>query len=117
MAALWKGFAPVFLLLIAFALIEGGLTTDYADARSKVGGKSFSSSPSKAKTPAATGAPAAAGSSMSRGLMGGLLGGAMGAMLFGSIQAIKSFRRRVNSAALILCVGNLRDLVLGLFTE
>jgi len=86
MTALWKGFAPIFLILIAFTLIEGGLTTDYAEARSKVGGKSFSSSPSKAKTPANTpaGAPAT-GSSLGRGLMGGLIGGAIGGMLFGSM--------------------------------
>jgi predicted lipid-binding transport protein (Tim44 family) len=86
MTTLWKRFAPMFLMLIAFTLIEGGLTVDYADARSKMGGKSFSSSPSKAP---ATSAPAAApgktGSSFSRGLMGGLLGGAIGGMLFGSM--------------------------------
>lgn len=86
MTTLWKRFAPMFLMLIAFTLIEGGLTVDYADARSKAGGKSFSSSPSKAP---ATNAPAAApgrtGSSFSRGLMGGLLGGAIGGMLFGSM--------------------------------
>ena len=86
MTALWKGFAPIFLILIAFALIEGGLTTDYAEARSKVGGKSFSSSPSKAKTPTNTPASApATGGSLGRGLMGGLIGGALGGMLFGSM--------------------------------
>ncbi|MDK9708137.1 MAG: Tim44 domain-containing protein [Desulforhopalus sp.] len=84
MARLWKRFTPIFMLLIAFALIEGGLTTDYADARSKSGGKSFSSSPSK--TPASTPATApAAGGGFGRGLMGGLLGGAIGGMLFGSM--------------------------------
>ncbi len=84
MTTLWKGFAPIFLILIAFAFIEGGVTADYADARSKMGGKSFKSSPSK--TPASTSAtsPAAKGS-LSRGLMGGLLGGAIGGMLFGSM--------------------------------
>lgn len=86
MTALWKGIAPFFLILIAFALIEGGLTTDYADARSKMGGKSFSSSPSKTKTPASTSAGApATGGGLGRGLMGGLLGGAIGGMLFGSM--------------------------------
>jgi predicted lipid-binding transport protein (Tim44 family) len=84
MPTLWKGFAPIFLILIAFAFIEGGVTADYADARSKMGGKSFKSSPSK--TPASTppGTPAAKGG-FSRGLMGGLLGGALGGMLFGSM--------------------------------
>lgn len=84
MTRLWKRFTPIFMLLIAFALIEGGLTTDYADARSKSGGKSFSSSPSK--TPASTPAAApAAGGGFGRGMMGGLLGGAIGGMLFGSM--------------------------------
>ncbi|MDK9706562.1 MAG: Tim44 domain-containing protein [Desulforhopalus sp.] len=86
MNTLWKRFAPVFLMLIAFSLVEGGLLTDYADARSKAGGKSFSSSPSKAPASAPSAAPAPkTGSSFSRGLMGGLLGGAIGGMLFGSM--------------------------------
>lgn len=84
---LWKKLAPIFLLLIAFSFIEGGLLTDDADARSKSGGKSFSSSPSKA--PASTAKPAGTpnqpGGSFSRGLMGGLVGGALGSMLFGSM--------------------------------
>jgi predicted lipid-binding transport protein (Tim44 family) len=86
MTTLYKRFAPIFLLLIAFTLIEGGLTTDYADARSKSGGKSFSSSPSPGKAPASApaGAPATGGG-FGRGLMGGLLGGAIGGMLFGSM--------------------------------
>ena len=84
MPTLWKGFAPIFLILIAFAFIEGGLTTDYADARSKMGGKSFKSSPSKTPASTSPGTPAAKGS-FSRGLMGGLLGGALGGMLFGSM--------------------------------
>lgn len=83
MTTLWKGFAPIFLILVAFTFIEGGVTADSADARSKFGGKSFKSSPSK--TPASTsGAPASKGS-LNRGLMGGLLGGAIGGMLLGSM--------------------------------
>ncbi len=86
MTTFWKRFAPIFLMLIAFALIEGGLTADNADARSKSGGKSFSSSPSPSKAPASApaGAPATGGG-FGRGLMGGLLGGAIGGMLFGSM--------------------------------
>lgn len=84
MTTLWKRFAPIFLLLIAFTLIEGGFTADYADARSKSGGKSFSSSPSKAPATAPAGGPAAGGG-FGRGLMGGLVGGAIGGMLFGSM--------------------------------
>ncbi len=85
MSTLWNKFAPIFLILIAFALIEGGLTTDYADARSKSGGKSFSSSPSPSKAPASTPAAAPAAGGFGRGLMGGLVGGAIGGMLFGSM--------------------------------
>jgi len=76
-------------MLIAFTLIEGGLLADYADARSKVGGKSFSTSPSPrpapASGPSSSPAGAPAGGGFGRGLMGGLLGGAIGGMLFGSM--------------------------------
>ncbi len=84
MKTLWKGFAGTFLMLIAFTLIEGGLTAEYADARSRMGGKSFSSSPRKAPASSPAAAPAT-GSGLGRGLMGGLLGGAIGGMLFGSM--------------------------------
>ena len=84
MTLLWKGAAPIFLMLITFTFIEGGLMADYADARSKLGGKSFSSSPSKAPASAPVGAPATGGG-FGRGMMGGLLGGAIGGMLFGSM--------------------------------
>ncbi len=89
MATFCKRFAPIFLMLIAFTLIEGGLLADYADARSKVGGKSFSTSPSPrpapASGPSSSPAGAPAGGGFGRGLMGGLLGGAIGGMLFGSM--------------------------------
>jgi predicted lipid-binding transport protein (Tim44 family) len=85
MTTLWKRFAPLFLLLIAFTLIEGGLLVDDAEARSKSGGKSFSSSPSKAPAGNAPAAAPPVGGGFSRGLMGGLLGGAIGGMLFGSM--------------------------------
>ncbi|MBU1564580.1 MAG: Tim44 domain-containing protein [Proteobacteria bacterium] len=84
MTTLCKRFAPIFLMLIAFALIEGGLTADYADARSRSGGRSFSSSPSKAPVSSPAGSPAVGGG-FGRGLAGGLLGGAIGGMLFGSM--------------------------------
>jgi predicted lipid-binding transport protein (Tim44 family) len=84
MATLWKGFAPIFLILIAFTFIEGGVIADYADARSKMGGKSFKSSPSKTPASAPASSSAAKGG-MGAGLMGGLLGGAIGGMLFGSM--------------------------------
>lgn len=83
MNGFWKRCAPIFLVLMTLCLIEGGMTTDYADARSKSGGKSFSSSPSKA--PASTPASSPASGGFGKGLMGGLLGGAIGGMLFGSM--------------------------------
>lgn len=89
MTQLWKRFTPLFLLLLAFTFAEGGLTTDYADAASKMGGKSFSIKPSKVSPSKAPGSSPAAspatGGGFSRGLMGGLLGGAIGGMLFGSM--------------------------------
>ncbi len=48
MKTLWKRLAPVLLVLFALAAVDGALFTDDVDARSKAGGKSFSSSPSKA---------------------------------------------------------------------
>lgn len=76
------------MLLFTFSLIETGLTTDYAEARSRKGGSSFKMSPRKT-APAQTSKPASATNQKSggfgRGLAGGLLGGALGGMLFGSM--------------------------------
>ncbi|MFH0782212.1 MAG: Tim44 domain-containing protein [Pseudomonadota bacterium] len=88
MATLWKRLVPIFLVLLAITLIEGGLMADNADARSKSGGRSFSSSPSKApasKPGVSSPAASPAGGGFGRGLMGGLVGGAIGSMLFGSM--------------------------------
>jgi len=86
MMTLGKKLAPIFMLLIAFALIEGGLNADYADARSKIGGRSFKSAPRKAPAQTAQSSQKkAGGSTFGRGLAGGLLGGALGGMLFGSM--------------------------------
>ncbi len=84
MTSLWNGLAPVFLLLMAITFVDGGLMADYAEARSRGGGKSFSSSPRKAPASAPASTPATGGS-FGRGMMGGLLGGAIGGMLFGSM--------------------------------
>ena len=80
----FKKLAPFFMLLIAFTLVEGGLNADYADARSKFGGRSFKMS---RKAPAKTtqGVNKQNTGSFGRGLAGGLLGGALGGMLFGSM--------------------------------
>jgi len=74
------------MLFIAFALVEGGLTVDHADARSRMGGRSFRSVPMrKAPTRSARPAQQQRGGSFGRGMAGGLLGGALGGMLFGSM--------------------------------
>lgn len=85
MTQVWKRVAPFVLLLIAFTFIEGGLMADYADARSKSGGKSFSSGPSKAPANKAPATSSPTGGGFGRSMMGGLLGGAIGGMLFGSM--------------------------------
>jgi predicted lipid-binding transport protein (Tim44 family) len=81
----FKKLAPFFMLLIAFSLVEGGLNADYADARSKFGGRSFKMSPRKAPAKTTQGTRTQNKSSFGRGLAGGLLGGALGGMLFGSM--------------------------------
>lgn len=89
MSSLFTRLAPFFLVLIAFTFIEAGITADYADARSRSGGRSFSRSTPAPKAPATN--QAAPGSQTTRksgfgsGLAGGLLGGALGGMLFGSM--------------------------------
>ncbi len=85
MSILLRKLAPFFLVLLAFTLVDAGLCTDYADARSRGGGKSFSSAPRKAPSQSVQpGSPRQTGS-FGRGLAGGLLGGALGGMLFGSM--------------------------------
>lgn len=81
----FKKLAPFFMLVIAFALVEGGLNADYAEARSKFGGRSFKMSPRKAPVKTTQGINQQKSGSFGRGLAGGLLGGALGGMLFGSM--------------------------------
>lgn len=85
MKTLCKTLAPVFLLLIAFVLVEGGLNSEYAEAKSMKGGRSFQMAPKKAPTQTAKPAPNQSGGGFGRGLAGGLLGGAIGGLLFGSM--------------------------------
>lgn len=90
MLALLKRCTPFLLVFFTLTFMEGGLTADYADARSKSGGRSFSSPSSR---PAQQQAPSqfnqrqqqAQPGGFGRGLMGGLLGGAIGGLLFGSL--------------------------------
>jgi len=86
MHSLWTKIMPLLLVIFAVSLIETGLGVDTADARSRGGGRSFSTAPRKA--PVQTTQPGATtnrSGSFSRGLMGGLVGGALGGLLFGSM--------------------------------
>ena len=91
MFALFKRCTPFFLLLFALTCLEVGLSADNAEARSRSGGRSFSSPATRQQTPQQ--APKQMGQQQNqqqpggfgRGLMGGLLGGALGGMLFGSL--------------------------------
>lgn len=82
---------PVLLVLVGLFLAGGGPLADIADAKAKIGGKSFRSAPKAPATPKA--APntnqaqpkSTTGSSFGKGLAGGLLGGALGGLLFGSM--------------------------------
>lgn len=85
MQCVWQKIFPIILVLLTFSLIEAGLATDYAEARSRGGGRSFSSAPKKAPSQTVQPAGKNQSGSFSRGLMGGLLGGAIGGMLFGSM--------------------------------
>ena len=92
MLALLNRCTPFLLVLFALAVLDIGLAVDSADARSRSGGRSFSSPATRQAPPQQapsqinqrqqqTPQPGGFG----RGLMGGLLGGALGAMLFGSL--------------------------------
>jgi len=86
MLALLKRCGPFLLIFLAMTFLEAGTTTDYADARTQSGGRSFSS-------PATRQAPSQFGQrpqqsqpgGFGKGLMGGLIGGALGGMLLGSL--------------------------------
>jgi predicted lipid-binding transport protein (Tim44 family) len=85
-------FTAVFLSFFILSLIGIGFIADNADARSRSGGRSFSSSPS-VRPPAQSPPPGGYASPQNpnrnsgfmRGLAGGLVGGAIGSMLFGSL--------------------------------
>lgn len=85
MLTLCRKITPVFAVLFALLLVDGGLIANTADARSRGGGKSFRSAPTRA--PAQNTAPVQQKKSggFASGLAGGLLGGAIGGMLFGSM--------------------------------
>ncbi|MGD9949423.1 MAG: TIM44-like domain-containing protein [Desulfobulbus sp.] len=89
MLALLKRCIPFLAIFLALTLIDTAIVPDHADARSKSGGRMFSS-PTYRSTPRT--APSqqynqrqSQPGGFGRGLMGGLLGGALGGMLFGSL--------------------------------
>ncbi len=86
MLTLLRRSTPFFLVFFALAFTEAGITTDYVDARSKFGGRSFQrSAPRKAPSQVNKNQATQKKSGFGRGLAGGLLGGALGGMLFGSM--------------------------------
>ena len=87
MLSLLQKIVPVFAVFLTVFFIEGGVMADYAEARSKMGGRSFSrSTPRKAPATQQTKQQATQKKGgFSKGLMGGLLGGAIGGLLFGSL--------------------------------
>ena len=89
MLALLKRCIPFLAIFLALTLIDTALVPDHADARSKSGGRMFSSpssrpSPSVAPNKQYNQRQSQPGG-FGRGLMGGLIGGALGGMLFGSL--------------------------------
>ncbi|MFZ6028620.1 MAG: Tim44 domain-containing protein [Chloroflexota bacterium] len=80
---------PLFLIIFFFffSLFDIGLLAEDADARSRTGGRTYSSSPTYTKPPVSPtkpyGTPSSGG--FMRGLAGGLVGGAIGSLLFGSL--------------------------------
>jgi predicted lipid-binding transport protein (Tim44 family) len=89
MFSFFTRLTPFFLVLIALMFIEAGMSADFADARSRSGGRSFSRSTPTSRPPATNqsspGSSTPNRSGFGSGLAGGLLGGALGGMLFGSM--------------------------------
>jgi Uncharacterized protein conserved in bacteria len=94
MLALFKRVASFLLIVFTLTLVDASITTQYADARSRSGGRSFSS-PMRQTAPPSQTAPGQfnqqrqqqqqPAGGFGRGLMGGLVGGALGGLLFGSL--------------------------------
>ncbi len=79
-------FSIIMATLFCVSAVEITVATDYAEARSFKGGRSFRMKrPVFKKTAPAASRLQNQRGSFSRGLMGGLLGGALGGLLFGSL--------------------------------
>jgi len=82
-----RRLTPFFLVFFTLCFVEAGIMAEYSDARSRIGGRSFRSTP-KQKAPVTQKKQSQDGkqkSGFGRGMMGGLLGGALGGMLLGSM--------------------------------
>ncbi len=82
-----RRLTPFFLIFFSLMFIEAGITAQYADARSRRGGRSFKRTAPRRTAPAKTTNTKTGNrkSGFGAGLAGGLLGGALGGMLFGSM--------------------------------
>ena len=81
-----RRLTPFLLIFLSLAFMEAGITAQYADARSRGGGRSFRRmAPRKTVPNKGTNQMNRNKSGFGRGLAGGLLGGALGGMLFGSM--------------------------------
>ncbi len=96
-------FSSLLIFLVSLFLIGGGPLADFADAKSRSGGRSFSRSKAKPKPPplpanrsvsqnktkkshnGATNNTQRKDNSFVKGMAGGFLGSALGSMLFGSL--------------------------------
>jgi len=81
-----RRLTPFLLIFFSIAFMEAGITAQYADARSRGGGRSFRRmAPRKTIRPRGTNQMNRNKSGFGRSLAGGLLGGALGGLLFGSM--------------------------------
>jgi len=81
-----RNLTPFFLVFFTLCFVEAGIMAEYADARSRMGGRTFRSAPRQSAPVTKKQSPATQQKSgVNRGLMGGLLGGALGGMLLGSM--------------------------------
>lgn len=86
MYAQLRRLTPLLLIFFTITFVEAGITAQYADARSRGGGRSFKrAAPRKAAPQKAPSQVNRNKSGFGRGLAGGLLGGALGGLLFGSM--------------------------------
>lgn len=85
-----KRFPLILFVFFFFSLFDVGLMAEDADARSRSGGRTYSSSPTYTKPPVQSPTRPSStptGGGFMRGMAGGLVGGAIGSMLFGGLAS------------------------------